>query len=339
MNDHLHAVARGLILGEALSWTGLYHRSFLLPFWTRRKRREIASQHEGDGLLELSLPFALNQPTAAFKPGPGPNSEWFAFQLQIILDNGGHYAADRALAAWWNLVKERENLRLTIGQHAALENLAKDKRPPVSGHDNPHYFDDSACFRAAALALTTAAETLAERVYEDASITNAKDGVWAAQAYAIALASALRTGDILASLDEARAYLPKGSWVGQCMDVAIQASETAESLFDLIHRLSLELVNDAYNYGNSAPETVPITFAIVAFTGGDLAPSLLCALALPRTAASVAPLVGALCGALEPTATESASSFSTRLSGISLPAFKDVDVLELLEAATERKDF
>ena len=131
------AVARGLVLGEALSWTGLYHRSFLLPFWTRRKRREIVSQHEKDGLLELSLPFALNQPTAAFEPSPGPHAEWFAFQLQLLLETGGKYDADRALSAWRNLAKDREHLRLTIGQHAALENLAKSLLPPVSGHDNP----------------------------------------------------------------------------------------------------------------------------------------------------------------------------------------------------------
>jgi len=31
----------GLATGDAISWPSLYHRSYLLPFWTRRIRREI----------------------------------------------------------------------------------------------------------------------------------------------------------------------------------------------------------------------------------------------------------------------------------------------------------
>lgn len=334
MNPSLHGAARGLILGEALSWTGMYNRSHLLPFWTRRKRREIASQYETDGLIELSLPFALNQPTDAFQPGPGPHAEWLAFQLDILQRDSGRYSAAKALDAWRELVEERESLRLTIGQHATLENLARGKLPPTSGYDNPHYFDDGACFRAIPLAALMAADptALTARVGEDAVITNAQDGVWAAQAYAAVMAIMIETGDMGASLAQALACLPEDSWIGRLTRISLAASESAETLFDLIYRLSRDVVNYAYNYGNSAAETVPITLAILSFTRGDLQESLLAALALPRTAGSVAPLAGALCGAANPEAAAVGSVFSSHLVGVSLPRFQGVDLLSLLDA-------
>lgn len=331
MNPQLHGAVRGFILGEALGWTAMYDRSYLLPFWTRRKRREIESQYDQDGLLELSLPFALNQPTDGFLPGPGPRTEWLAFQLRILQPNN-QYFASKALDAWRDLSEQRSSLRLTIAQHATLDNLARGKLPPTSGYDNPHYFDDGACFRALPLAILMAnePEALTACVKQDATITNAEVGVWTAQAYAAAVAGVNRTGEVTASLKQALSYLPSDSWAGRLTRGTLGASETAGTLFELLHYLAREVTNSAYNYGNSAAETIAISFAILNFTQGDLQPSLLAALALPRTSGSVAPLVTALCGTLDPGAVASAASFGSRLAGISLPMFKGTDLLDLL---------
>ncbi|CAN5830210.1 ADP-ribosylglycohydrolase family protein [soil metagenome] len=333
MNAHLHGAAQGLVLGEALSWTGMYQRSYLLPFWTRRKRREIESQYENDALIELSLPFALNQPTDTFTPGPGLHAEWFAFQLEILQRNDERYSSAVALDAWRELLEQRDSLRLTISQHATLENLARGKRPPVTGYDNPHYFDDGACFRALPLAVLLSHDSvgLTACVTEDAVISHTQDGVWAAQAYAAAVAGVIETGDVKASLEQALTHLPEDSWIGRLTRLALSASESVETLLELIHLLSKNIVNPAYNYGNSAAETVPITFAILNFTQGDMHQSLFAALALPRTAGSVAPLVGALCGVLNPEAAATSAVFGTKLAGISLPMFKDVDLIDLLD--------
>ncbi|CAM5477270.1 hypothetical protein SCALM49S_08770 [Streptomyces californicus] len=56
-------------------------------------------------------------------------------------------------------------LRARISVRAGLGNLATGLRPPATGHDNPHYFDDAACVRACVLAVAhpgdpdTAADT------------------------------------------------------------------------------------------------------------------------------------------------------------------------------------
>lgn len=330
--SYLRAAAQGLMLGEAISWTGLYHRSQLLPFWTRRKRREIEAQYEQDTLVELSLPFALNQPPDMFEPAPGIHAEWFAFQLNVIQRSNGYESAN-AFSAWRDLLKQRETLRLTISQHAALMNIAQGKVPPISGYDNPHYFDDSACFRAIPLAVLLAGdkEALIKTVTEDASISQAKDGVWAACAYAVLLGHLIETKDVEAGLALALKCLPESSWSQKVIEAALAAAEKANTLFELLHYLAHNVINDAYNYGNSAPETLAISMAILAFTGGAVETSFLAALALAKTTGSVAPLVGAVCGVLNTDEVEAAMVFSTSLIGVSLPQFEGVDLLRFID--------
>lgn len=334
MTAQPQAIIYGLMLAESLSWTGLYERSHLLPFWTRRKRRDIEAQYEQDKLLEISLPFALNQPTGAFKLAPGPHSEWVAFQLQILARDHGHYKFEAAVDAWRGLAVERESLRLNVSQHAVLKNLQQGKVPPQTGYDNPHYFDDTACFRAIALAIGSSQEGLAlsKLVKLDAEISNAEDGVWAAQALAASLSVALSTADPNKSIEAALALLPEGSWSHSMTTRALTVAESSESIFDLVFNLSNEIINDAYNYGNSAPEILAISLAIIRFTRGQFAESLFAALALARTAGSVAPLVGALCGALgaSPQLSASLHTHMPALRGISLPTLRGVDLLSFL---------
>lgn len=311
----------GLVLGESLSWTGLFDRSFLLPFWTRRKRREIELAYETENLLEVSLPFALNQPTDAFEPGPGPHSEWFMFQLQVFSDSNGTYSLNKTLERWRLLAEDRSALRAFISQHAALSNLQAGKRPPVTGYDNPHYFDDAACFRALALGcLLNDHETALQAVEQDAGISNAEDGLWGAKAVAAATVAAIRSRNADACVAAASQHLPEGSWIHRMMTRALEHATTCPTVFDLTTKLNQDIVNDTYNYGNAAAETVPITLAILKHTSGDPERALLAALALPRTAGSVVPLTAALCGALGRLPNEVERHAAKPLRGIALPA-------------------
>jgi ADP-ribosylglycohydrolase len=295
----LARVYAGVALGERLAWTGLYDRSFLYPFWTRRKRREIELSYEADRILSVSLPFALNQPVAAAHPGPGPHSEWVAFQARAC-PTGEAYALEPVLDHWRELVASRDALRLTIGQHAALHNLGAGKLPPVSGRDNPHYFDDSACFRALVLACRYANDVsaLLENVAQDASITNAEDGVWAAQAVAAGVVAALAGAAADGCVAAAVRQLPEGSWSRRLAVGALRHAQESQTVFELVTELERDVVNHAYSYGNSAPEVLAAALAIVKFAQGNGEKALLAALALPRLAGSLAPLTGAFCAAL-----------------------------------------
>ena len=45
----------GLAIGDAIGWTSMFHRSFLLPPWTRRKRREIDMTSETENVIVLKI--------------------------------------------------------------------------------------------------------------------------------------------------------------------------------------------------------------------------------------------------------------------------------------------
>lgn len=296
----LEATLTGLVLGERLCWTGLYQRSFLLPYWTRRKRRDIEAAYDRNSLLETSLPFALNQPTDALLSGPGPHTEWFVFQVGVFIKGHGSYSLRHALSSWRTLAENRFGLRLSISQEAVLRNLREGKTPPVTGHDNPHFFDDTACFRALVIAClhADALPRALETTRQDASITNAEDGLWGALAVTAATVTAVRRAGVEASIAAALEQLPQGSWIRRMTTQALEHADTASSPFELAARLEHVLVNSAYNYANAAAETAPLTLAILKRSRGDVERALLLALALPRTAGSVVPLVAALCGAL-----------------------------------------
>ncbi|MCK7522985.1 MAG: hypothetical protein MZV64_37560 [Ignavibacteriales bacterium] len=78
----------GLAIGDAISWTSMFHRSFLFPPWTRRIRREIDTTSETEKVILVPTPFSLNQPSENFALSPTNNSEWAAFTAEILLSSG-----------------------------------------------------------------------------------------------------------------------------------------------------------------------------------------------------------------------------------------------------------
>jgi hypothetical protein len=330
----LHAVAAA----EAATWTGPYQRALLLPYWTRRKRREIEDDHDREGLLSMPVPFALNQPTADLRAGPGPRSEWLAFELLVLADAAGRYDREVALRAWHRLAEGAEAPRLTLGQRAALDHLRAGRTPPRSGHDHPHYFDDAASVRAIALAVALPDDDgeLLAAVAADAAISNAEDGAWAAEAVAIAIARLQRGSDAHEALSAARARLPDGSWVAERVDHAGSLARSDDDPLGLALRLDHRVANAGYSYADAAPDVLAIAFTILRTFHPRVEAALLAASAVPRHAAAVVPLVAALCAAggqlVAPLAR--LNERHPALAGVALPHLRGRHLADLADAVT-----
>lgn len=147
-----------------------------MPEWTRRLTRELDTFAEQNATTTLPVPIALNQPPEPLRLGPSDDAEWAAFAAGTVLASAAGplhgLSPDRRMRAAidvaWNALAaevaaaaarapEVESavlpLRARISVRAGLGNLAAGLRPPATGHDNPHYFDDAACVRAAVLAV------------------------------------------------------------------------------------------------------------------------------------------------------------------------------------------
>ncbi|WP_416978494.1 ADP-ribosylglycohydrolase family protein [Streptomyces sp. T028] len=355
----IHGLLLGLAAGDAAGWPAARHRASRMPDWTRRLTRELDTFAEHNATTTLPVPIALNQPPEPLRLGPSDDAEWAAFAAEAVLRAGddtalGDLSRERrtraAIDLTWNALAceiaaaadrapEIESavlpLRARISVRAGLGNLATGLRPPATGHDNPHYFDDAACVRACVLAVAHPgdARLAAELAEFDARYTQDGDGVHGARAMAAAVALALTGASPEACTTAALAELPEHTEIGRNARHALRLADEAESAFALIPLLEHQIVDHVYSYGIAAAETVPVALALVSAAKGRISEAVPAAACLSRVADSAPALAGALAGAL---GGKDAIPASWRdacrvLSGCALPRLTDTDLVELAE--------
>ncbi|MFB8757254.1 ADP-ribosylglycohydrolase family protein [Streptomyces nigra] len=354
----------GLAAGDAAGWPAARHRAARMPDWTRRLTRELETFAEQNATTTLPVPIALNQPPEPLRLGPSDDAEWAAFTAEALLRAGDDTALsdlsrDRRVRAaidlTWNAVAgevaaaadrapEVESavlpLRARISVRAGLGNLATGLRPPATGHDNPHFFDDAACVRACVLAVAHPGDPrrAADLAEFDARYTQDGDGVLGARAMAAAVSLALTGAATGTCVAAALTELPAGTEIGRNARHAVDLADTADGAFALIPLLEHQIVDHVYSYGVAAAETVPVALALAVASGGRIAEAVPAVACLSRVADSAPALAGALTGALGGDACVPAAWRATcrTLSGCALPRLTGTDLVELadlLEAA------
>ncbi|MFI2214602.1 ADP-ribosylglycohydrolase family protein [Streptomyces sp. NPDC020141] len=345
----------GLAAGDAAGWPAARHRAARMPEWTRRLTRELDTFAEQNATTTLPVPIALNQPPEPLRLGPSDDAEWAAFTAETVLAAGRLFAGltpgrrmRAAVDLAWNSLAgevaaaaarapEVESavlpLRARISVRAGLGNLATGLRPPATGHDNPHYFDDAACVRAAVLAVVHAGDpaSAAALAEFDARYTQDGDGVHGARAMAAAVAAALGGAAVDDAVDAALAQLPEATEIGRNARHAVGLARDADAAFDLVPLLEHQIVDHVYSYGIAAAETVPVALAIATAARGRVAEAVPTAACLSRVADSAPALAGALTGALGggdaiPAGWRDACR---TLAGCALPRLAGTDLVEL----------
>ncbi|MGW2019339.1 ADP-ribosylglycohydrolase family protein [Streptomyces sp. NPDC001927] len=354
----------GLAAGDAAGWPAARHRAARMPEWTRRLTRELDTFAEQNATTTLPVPIALNQPPEPLRLGPSDDAEWAVFTAEAVLAAAGplfgtlpperrlRAAVDLAwnslasqVAAAADRAPEVESavlpLRARISVRAGLGNLATGLRPPATGHDNPHYFDDAACVRAAVLALVHPGDpaAAAELAEFDARYTQDGDGVHGARAMAAAVAVALGGADVDEAVEAALAQLPPATEIGRNAQQAVKMAQDATSAFELVPLLEHQIVDHVYSYGIAAAETVPVALALALAARGEPSGAVPAAACLSRVADSAPALAGALTGALGGAGSLPATwrDACRTLAGCALPRLAGTDLVELagLLAATE----
>lgn len=348
MNTHpdpyqrFYGALLGLAYGDAIGFPALFHRTFQFPEKRReflwRTNRDLARQR----IIRLTLPYTHRLEPTTLEPSPTDDTEYAIFTAQTLLAAPGAPDLDTFVTAWQTRILPCADQVLTgFSERAAIENLQRGLRPPITGNDNPQHYDDSACSRAVAIGLYCAGDAAAAAALAalDAQVTNAEDGVYAAQAMAVAIAL-LATGQPLASaLQTARQWIPPDSWLARGNVIALACLQEATSQQDLLLLLGKRLINTVYSYGNVAPETLPTAFVLAEACQGDLQQAVLLANALPKAADSLPALVGALCGAYQGTSSLS-PSWQAQLNGcrgLCLPFVAGVHLDQVAQQLAKRR--
>lgn len=355
----------GLAAGDAAGWPAARHRAVRMPEWTRRLTRELDTFAEQNETTTLPVPIALNQPPEPLRLGPSDDAEWAAFTAEAVVASRGSLLSDLSRdrrvrsavdLAWMSLAAEISTaaarapevesaeipLRARISVRAGLGNLATGLRPPASGHDNPHFFDDAACGRACVLAVVHPGDpdSAADLAEYDARYTQDEDGVHGARAMAAAVALALAGAPAAQCVAAAQRQLPPGSEIARNAEHAVDLARAAGGgdggpaggrAFGLIPLLEHQIIDHVYSYGIAAADTVPVALALVLASDGAVAEAVPAAACLSRVADSAPALAGALAGALGGARSLPPSwrAACRTLAGCALPRFAGLDLVEL----------
>ncbi|MDT0420915.1 ADP-ribosylglycohydrolase family protein [Streptomyces evansiae] len=368
-------VLLGIAAGDAAGWPAGRHRAHGMPAWTRRLARELDLFAEQGGVTTLPVPVALNQAPGPLRLGPSDDAEWAALTAYALLDAAtpAEDAVRAALDRHWTTLAAQLTappaeavaetpadpasgapaepppaFRARISVRTSLANLAAGLAPPACGHDNPHYFDDAACVRAAVLATRHpgAPGTAAALAEYDARYTQDGDGVLGARAVAAAVAAGLGGADAEGAVGAALAELPPGTAIGRAAREAVTharrvlgegddggrdepGGEASAAAFALVPVLEHEIVDHVYSYGVAAAETVPVALALALAARGRLDAALPAAACLARVADSAPALTGALTGALGAVVPAPWRAACRWLSGCAVPRLSGTDLLAL----------
>jgi ADP-ribosylglycohydrolase len=266
------------------------------------------------------------------------DTEFGLLTARALLDCGGDLTPEAVLAAWQTHIIDQGGIFDRAGKplYGAVENIKRGILPPLSGIDNVQNNDDGASMRVAPIGIVAAGDPAraAELARIDAEISHTRDGVWAAQAVAAAMAVAMVDGSTDEILDAARTYIPTDSWLGRAYDRAMAICDAANSVEDAWEDLHTALWTPVHSM---SAEAVPQTFALFRLTDGDFHKGMFWACNFGRDADSIAAMCGALSGALHGLdAIPARWVEQVRVaSGVSLKFVMNEDVIALAEALVE----
>lgn len=323
----------GLAMGDSIGWPAMFHRGRLLPGWTRRIRREMDAEREDSGVLRVPMPFSLNGPADLFDLIPTDDTEWAAWTMLNLLKHGCVVDRDWVRDEWLALARGNERILGGVSTVSALANLRCGLMPPVSGSDNPHYFDDGALCRAVPVGIAYAGSPVeAARAAEiEACVTNSEDGVWAARSVAAAVSAACAGESAGYVVGAALEQLPEESWSRRSVRKALDICAGEGPVIALVPSLHA-LLNREYSDGCAGPETLALALGIVSRMSDRFADAVTLASSFAKGADAVPAVVGAIAGALAggtPVPLQWERPLGT-LKGISIPALSGEDYILLI---------
>lgn len=275
-----------------------------------RSRGAIAGLSVGDalgrpveGLLpeEIQAKWGRVEGYVSDDPLGSDDTEYALLTALSIMQYPKNYSADNVADLWVDKVCGQVGGFGGGGfsEMLAIRNLARGYRPPRSGQHS-HSWSDGLAMRVAPLGVAAAGDPkLAARLaLEDGLVSHAGEGIYAGQALAAAVASAMVGNSIDKIFSDALEAVKTDSWTYRLMRVGEDLVEKSNSWSELAVDAGKQLTSLDYYWADLAPEAVSLSF--VAFLGGagDFEQSVLNAVNLGRDADTIAAMTGGIVGAL-----------------------------------------
>lgn len=182
----------------------------------------------------------------------------------------------------------------------STRNLAAGLHAPLSGAFNHQMWSDGVAMAISPAGIIAAGDpALAARLAAQlGSVSNGRDGIYAAQSVAAAVAIGMMGGSVDEIFDAALTAAPDDSWTGRTLRRAGQSVEIgARDLDAALARLADALVVPWWPWADLVTEAVPLAFGVFLATAGDPRRAIPAGVSLGRDADTIGAIVGSLCGA------------------------------------------
>jgi len=265
------------------------------------------------------------------------DTEFALLTAKTLIEAKGNLTEQHVLDAWLTHVVQQDELhRGGASEREAALNIKRGLLPPKSGQYNSYFLSDGAAMRVTPIGIVCAGDPqrAAKMAELDARVSHWRDGIWGAQAVAVAVSVAMINGTMDDIFNAILNYIPDDSWLRFSLEKAIAIIEQHSSLEDAWMPLHTELWTE---YKAVVPEAVVQAFAILKLTGGDFKKGIIYGGNFGRDADTIAAIVGGISGAMTgisgiPDHWIKNSRYPT---GTCLKFTKGLDILQVAEQLTE----
>lgn len=268
-------------------------------------------------LIGLAVGDALGQPTEGWTPAAiqakwgyleglvgdaavSDDTEYTLFSAKVLLDYGLSVTSDDFADEWLTHIVSVPGPFKGAGfsEMAAIENLRRGVRPPLSGQ-HYHSWSDGLAMRVAPFGIVFPAqpEAACQLALLDGVVSHSGEGIYGGLAVAAAISVAMAEASLEQIVDAALGAIPSDSWTAREIRRALDIVKSLDSARNSIQPLHDALAVTYYPWTDLAPEAVGLAFGLLVAGQEDFEDTLLAAVNLGRDADTVAAIAGAILGA------------------------------------------
>lgn len=256
---------------------------------------------EGMDPAEITARWGRIEGYVADTPLGSDDTEYALLTAKALLRYRADFTARHVADLWREEVCSQQGGFAGSGfsEMAAIRNLERGHQPPRCGQ-HAHSWSDGLAMRVAPIGIAAAGNpALAARLAaEDGAVSHSGEGVYAGQAVAAAVASALGGADTQELFAAAVAAVPPDSWTSRCLHMAREIVATEATWLDTAQAAVERMAVKKYYWADLGPEAVGLTFTAVLAGRGNAPATILNAVNLGRDADTIAAMAGAVAGAM-----------------------------------------
>ncbi|MDU7337867.1 MAG: ADP-ribosylglycohydrolase family protein [Clostridium sp.] len=226
------------------------------------------------------------------------DTEFALLTAKTLIGCGGNLTSEIVVDAWLEDVAVQDEFkRGGASEIEAANNLRKGIRPPLSGKYNAFHMSDGSAMRIGPVGIICAGdpERACAMAEIDASVSHYRDGIWGAQAVAVAVSLAMVDATMDEIFSAVMKVIPEESWFFRAMNRAFEIVDGANgSIMDAWMPLHDELYTSSWA---TTAEALPSAFACLRMRNETFREGVVLAANFARDADTIGAVAGAILGA------------------------------------------